>query len=121
MRTVACVLVGFVVAGWAVARRPAAGPLSHPPPPPRGGPPAPAFAHAAGLACAAASCHGGGQAGRVGSEHTTWAPDVLGTGPHDPHARAYRMLFNDDSKRIAANLKRGPAHKDALCLKCHAT
>jgi hypothetical protein len=121
MRTVACVLVGFVVAGWAVAGRSATVQPSAPPRPYGVGPPDPAFAHAAGLSCAAASCHGGGQAGRVGSEHTTWAPDVLGTGPHDPHARAYRVLFNDDSKRIAANLKRGPAHRDALCLKCHAT
>jgi hypothetical protein len=40
--------------------------------------------------------------------------------PHDPHARAYRVLFNDDSVRIAKLLGGGPAHLNALCLKCHA-
>ena len=64
--------------------------------------------------CAAASCHGGGSPGREGSEHHTWAGG-------DPHAKAFRVLSNGVSRRIAKNLKRGvPAHQDALCLKCHA-
>lgn len=76
----------------------------------------------AGLSCAAASCHGGGRAGEKGSEHSTWAMDLTRNPPvaHDPHARAYRVLFNDVSVTIAKNLKSGPAHTNFLCLKCHA-
>lgn len=38
----------------------------------------------------------------------------------DPHARAYRVLFNADSQRMASILKIPAAHESALCLKCHA-
>jgi hypothetical protein len=38
----------------------------------------------------------------------------------DPHSAAYRVLFNDDSQRIARNLKIGKAHEAAVCLACHA-
>jgi hypothetical protein len=67
--------------------------------------------------CSASSCHGGGAGGRKGSEQTTWA-----TG--DPHSTAYRILFNDDSTRITANLrktnpKRPAAHQDKSCVACH--
>jgi len=72
------------------------------------------------VSCAAASCHGGGQPGKVGSEYNTWIEK-------DPHSRAYGVLFNDQSKVIARNMrlvKRTaeivPAHKEGLCLKCHA-
>src|SRR5207248_5499529 len=48
-------------------------------------------------------------------------PTVLADGPHDPHARAYRVLFNAESRRMAEYLDLGgPAHKAGLCLKCHA-
>ncbi len=74
------------------------------------------------LSCASASCHGGGRPGEKGSEHTTWAMDLTREPPAalDPHARAYRVLFNDVSVRIAKLLGGGPAHQNALCLKCHA-
>ncbi len=66
------------------------------------------------MSCAAASCHGGGQPGHVGSEFSTW-------GDSDPHRRAFRVLYNEDSVRISKNLGRKmPAHEDASCLKCHA-
>jgi len=76
-----------------------------------------------GLSCSASACHGGGQAGRPGSEHSTWATDltVQPGAPHDPHGKAYRVLFNADSARMSKLLGRGAAHTDALCLKCHAT
>lgn len=63
--------------------------------------------------CAAAGCHGGGEVGRPGSEQSTW---IAG----DPHAKAYRVLFNDLSASIQRNLGRTiPASKDASCLACH--
>lgn len=66
------------------------------------------------VTCAAASCHGSGQTGRLGGEHSTWADS-------DPHRRAYGVLFNEDSIRISKNLGRSmPAHQDSSCLKCHA-
>ena len=121
MRTAVCLTVGLVVAGWAVG-----GPAD-PLPPPRVDTPAtpygvshPPFAHPPASSCAAASCHGGSQPGRPGSEHTTWAAPAVADGPHDPHAKAYRVLFNEDSVRISRLLGRPPAHQDALCLKCHA-
>jgi len=78
--------------------------------------------------CAAASCHGGGQVGKVGSEHSTWAPQAFATGPSDPHTKAYSVLFNSVSVQMAKYLdlkdSRGnskvPAHQATLCLKCHA-
>jgi Cytochrome c554 and c-prime len=66
------------------------------------------------MSCAAASCHGSGQIGHAGGEFSTW-------GDSDPHRRAYRVLYNEDSVRISKNLGRKmPAHEDSSCLKCHA-
>ena len=65
--------------------------------------------------CAAAACHNAnGPRGAWRSEYTTWAA-------HDPHARAYEVLFNETSRRIIRNLGPGtePAEKNALCLNCH--
>ncbi len=80
----------------------------------------PSSTYCGSISCAAASCHGGGRPGRVGSEYTTWIEK-------DPHSRAYSVLFNDVSRNIARNLqfvaksdKIIPAHQNALCLKCHA-
>ncbi len=80
----------------------------------------PATTYCGATSCAAASCHGGGQRGRVGSEYTTWVE-------RDPHSRAYSVLFNDVSTNIARRLqfvaksdKVVPAHQNAFCLKCHA-
>lgn len=122
MRAVVCLMVGSVAA-WA-AITPWAAPAAAPKPAtlvpdhPYGGSPGPAGS-LAGTSCSAASCHGG-PGGRPGGEHTDWAPEVAPSGPHDPHARAYRVLFNEDSKRMAKLLNLGHAHEAALCLKCHA-
>jgi hypothetical protein len=67
--------------------------------------------------CAAAGCHNGnGPKGAKGSEYTTW---VL----HDPHARAFEVLYNEQSRRIAKNrhpdVKDPHPERDALCLNCH--
>ncbi len=72
--------------------------------------------------CSAVACHGG-IAPLAGStvlrnEHTTWISD-------DRHSRAFQVLFEDRSKRIASNMARGkkpvPAHEDTRCLACHTT
>jgi hypothetical protein len=67
--------------------------------------------------CSASACHhqGNGQQTKR-SEYTTWAA-------HDKHNRAYYVLFDDRAKQIVRNLlpdKSTAAHKEGLCLKCHA-
>jgi len=78
------------------------------------------FKNKPATSCAAASCHGAGAVGQVGSEHSTWAPEAQDKPDSDPHNKAYRVLYNDVSVKMAAALKIGPAHKADLCLKCHA-
>lgn len=118
MRVVACLILGTVAVGCVVGGRSApAAPRAADRP--YGGLPG-AVGQYTGTSCAAASCHGG-PAGRPGGEHTDWAPEMSPHGAHDPHARAYRVLFNDDSQRMAKLLGLGNAHEAALCLKCHAT
>jgi hypothetical protein len=70
------------------------------------------------LSCAGSHCHGneaprqGGVVGR--DEHAIWRD-------YDVHNQAYKVLKNDVSKRIAANLGLGkPAHESDQCLDCHA-
>ena len=70
--------------------------------------------------CSSSGCHGGGKPKAPGSEWNTWID-------RDPHADAYRVLFNETSRRIATNLNAGvapghtvPAHENQTCLKCHA-
>ncbi len=88
-----------------------------------------AFKAAANTSCAAAACHGGGAVGRVGSEQSTWADQGReGVTAHDPHRKAYGVLFEERSTRMIDLLngsrsdghKLAPAHQEALCLKCHA-
>jgi hypothetical protein len=78
------------------------------------------FAYRPATSCSAASCHGGGQVGKTGSEHSTWAPEAFPRGQIDPHSKAYRVLFNPVSVEMAKKLGLGEAHKAAACLKCHA-
>src|SRR6266446_973799 len=50
--------------------------------------------------CASMACHhGNGPRGEKGSEYSTWAT-------HDPHARAYSVLFDKRSQGIAKALAR---------------
>ena len=87
------------------------------------------FAQRASTSCAGASCHGGGQVGAVGSEHSTWArelpprrdpDDTTPPPPTDPHARAYSVLFNEVSVRMGKALGIKEPHKEKRCLACHA-
>ncbi|MBW3540367.1 MAG: cytochrome c family protein [Planctomycetes bacterium] len=75
--------------------------------------------------CAAANCHGGGgyrggQQDPLGSEYTWWAQK-------DPHADAFAVLYNDESRLIVRNLRNSAkyesirdAHAETICLNCHA-
>ncbi len=69
------------------------------------------------LSCASKGCHGNDwpvSNGRVlQNEYRTWKIQ-------DRHARAFKVLLNDRSKRIARNLRIGEPHKASLCLDCHA-
>lgn len=63
--------------------------------------------------CTAASCHGGKSL--VGGEATAWLTrDVA-------HRRAFDVLFNETSVRMAKQLGLKAAHTEARCLACHAT
>ncbi len=75
--------------------------------------------------CSATACHGSiAPWGRdlspvLRNEHTTWMSD-------DPHSRAYQVLFDSRSERIALALAADPAqprpaYRDERCLACHAT
>jgi hypothetical protein len=91
--------------------------------PPAGGPQNPAVT--AGLqlqgvaSCASMACHhANGPKGSKGSEYTTWMA-------HDPHARAYTVLFGGRARALARNLwpdRHGQAahpETEPLCLSCH--
>ena len=72
--------------------------------------------------CSAVACHGSisSVAGSsvLRNEHTTWISD-------DRHSRAFQVLFDERSQRIAYNLAAGkdpvPAAEDTRCLACHTT
>lgn len=81
----------------------------------------PPYAAVSSAGCSAAACHGGGHPGKLRSEYSTWAPTAFTGEQYDPHAIAYRVLFNDDSVRIAKLMGMGVPHKEGLCLKCHGT
>ncbi|HEY3788106.1 MAG TPA: multiheme c-type cytochrome, partial [Urbifossiella sp.] len=117
MRIASCLILGFILTGLAFAERTEPGRIV---PPPYGLEPQPHFAHTSAASCSASACHGGGHSGKPGSEHITWAQQIIPIGNHDPHSRAYRTLFNKDSVRIARLLGGRPAHENILCLKCHA-
>ena len=63
--------------------------------------------------CTAASCHGGKSL--VGGEATAWLTrDVA-------HRRAFDVLFNESSVRMAKQLGLKAPHTEARCLACHST
>jgi hypothetical protein len=106
------VAVVLAAAGWPRA----ADPPARPAPTPADG------VQALGVAsCAAMACHhGNGPRGAKSSEYSTWVAV-------DPHAKAYRVLFNADSRRMhqalakhdAESARHAAAHLNPLCLKCH--
>ena len=115
VRILACLIVAIFATAFATAGRPQPVRAEAKP---YGIEPGSAYTSAA--SCSASACHGGGAVGTRGSEHSTWAPEVRPHSDHDPHSKAYRVLFNPDSVRIAKWLGGGAAHENVLCLKCHA-
>ncbi len=68
--------------------------------------------------CASSLCHGAIKTWQdsnvLQNEYVTWSR-------LDKHARAYNVLRNEKSKRIALNLGlREPAHEAKICIDCHA-
>lgn len=73
--------------------------------------------HLGVASCASSVCHGKTSPQKtttvLQNEYTTWSQ-------HDRHARAYKTLLSDDSKRIAKLLDIGPASEAKVCLACHS-
>ena len=70
------------------------------------------------VTCASSLCHGAIKTWKdsnvLQNEYITWSR-------LDKHARAYNVLLNEKSKRIAKNLGLNePAHQAKICLDCHA-
>lgn len=76
-----------------------------------------ADAHVGVTSCAGSTCHGAVEPFKgsnvLQNEFVTWQRE-------DKHSRAYAVLLNDRSKRIARNLGLENAHTAKLCLDCHA-
>lgn len=81
----------------------------------------PPFEAVSSVGCSSAACHGGGKLDTKFSEYSTWAATAFSGKLYDPHSTAYRVLFNEDSVRIGKLMGMKEPHKEALCLKCHAT
>ncbi len=68
--------------------------------------------------CSSSNCHGSANAltgsNVLQNEYHTWLK-------LDKHSKAYSVLLNEDSKKIASHLGIPQAEKEPLCLKCHAT
>lgn len=73
--------------------------------------------HTGVASCASSTCHGSVSPFQDSNvrqdEFATWQSV-------DPHAGAYQLLLNDQSKRIARNLGLDNAHEADMCLDCHA-
>lgn len=73
--------------------------------------------HLGVASCAGSTCHGSvepfAKSTVLQNEYVTWQRE-------DRHAKAYEVLLNDRSKRIARNLGLADAHTADVCLDCHA-
>jgi Cytochrome c554 and c-prime len=84
-------------------------------------PPTPNLSHdktMGSISCANSLCHGAitpwKSSNVLQNEYTTWSR-------LDKHTQTYRVLLNDQSKRIAQNLGlEKPAHESKICLDCHS-
>ena len=72
--------------------------------------------HLGVASCSSSTCHGSAVAAVGGNvllnEAVTWLE-------RDKHARAYRVLFDERSQRIARNLGLPDAYTAKICLDCH--
>src|SRR5262245_20246109 len=76
-------------------------------------------AYTGSASCSGRSCHGGLEPRRrqeIGQdEYGAWLT-------HDPHARAFQVLYEERSQRIMRNLQSAKkAHESEQCLACHRT
>ncbi|NNF60918.1 MAG: SH3 domain-containing protein [Gammaproteobacteria bacterium] len=75
------------------------------------------YEHLGVRSCGASSCHGSAGVRNTYSvlqnEYITWAR-------HDLHSKAYDVLRNERSERIAENLGLDAAHTAKICLDCHS-
>ena len=73
--------------------------------------------HLGVASCASGTCHGAATPADSGNvllnEAVTWLEQ-------DKHARAYTLLFDEPSRKIARNLGLENAHEAKICLDCHA-
>lgn len=73
--------------------------------------------HLGVASCAGSTCHGAVEPWKnstvLQNEYVIWQKN-------DRHARAYSVLLNERSKRIARNLGLENAHTAKICLDCHA-
>lgn len=73
--------------------------------------------HIGVTSCAGSTCHGATTPWEnstvLQTEYITWSQK-------DRHSKAYSVLLNDASKRIAANLGLANAHQAKICLDCHS-
>ena len=73
--------------------------------------------HLGVASCSSSTCHGAvaplTTSTVMQNEYTVWSEQ-------DKHARAYNLLLNDESKRIARNLGLESAETAEICLDCHA-
>ena len=67
--------------------------------------------------CSGSSCHG---ALEPWSESTVLQNEFIVWQEKDAHAKAYKTLLSEDSKRIARNLGLPNAAEAEICLDCHA-
>ncbi|MGH8583849.1 MAG: multiheme c-type cytochrome [Gammaproteobacteria bacterium] len=74
-------------------------------------------AHLGVVTCAGSTCHGATRpfknAAIMQNEFVTWHQK-------DKHAKAYQVLLNKESQRMARNLGLEAAHAAKVCLDCHA-
>jgi hypothetical protein len=72
--------------------------------------------HLGVASCAGSTCHGAvtpwKDSNVLQNEYVTWTRQ-------DKHAKAFEVLHNEKSKRIAANLGLPNAHTAKVCLDCH--
>jgi len=73
--------------------------------------------HLGVVTCAGNTCHG---ANAPLKDSKVQQNEFIIWHREDKHAKAYTVLFNDASKRIARNLGINAAHTEKLCLDCHA-
>jgi hypothetical protein len=75
-----------------------------------------ALAHLGVVTCAGSTCHGASSQSAnskvMQNEYILWQKQ-------DKHSKAFKVLSNEQSKRIALNLGLKDATKEKLCLDCH--